>query len=353
MTKLHLSRPEVVLGPIKVTNDEVTANIRAHHPNHKKIKSIPRHIANTSVRTRYLSHKLDSPYVGGSVDGGSAGIGDRIQQAYSDAVGMGLAAGHQLFDAYGVAPEEVDVFVSSHSVSGGKLPGFDLPLANGFGLRRNIRRIPLATAACAGGATVIARAADMVLARPDDKVLCVVSEPLSTTYHHSDTDVQQMIFKGLFGDAATAVFGTGTPLGPGLRVEDTLEIYLPGTSGAYFTRPDAEAIHFGASEMSLDMVEQCLPDLTSWLAGQQVDVAVVHTGSPGIINSVARVLGLDERAVRVSHNSLQEIGNVGGNAVLDGLARLHADPPKAGDKVVIVGFGPGFVMVACWGVWCA
>ncbi|MEJ8654813.1 PhlD [Streptomyces sp. MS1.AVA.3] len=390
MTNAHVSRPVVVPAPHKVTTDEVIANIRRHHPTHEKIRTIPRHITRSGVRTRNFSHPIDSPYVGGSavigartkqaadmaeaaarqllgehgltpeeVDvlitygGGSADIGARTKQAYSDAVDMAEAAARQLLDEHDLAPEEVDVLITSNSVSGGKLPGVDIPLAERLGLRPNIRRIPLSTVACAGGATAIARAADMLAARPQDNVLCVVTEPLSTTYHHADTDVSHMIFKGLFGDAAAAFLATSAPIGPGVRIEDTLEFRLPESSNAYFTRPDASAVHFDSSKASLTAVKQCLPELQSWMAGWHTDIPVIHTGSPDIINSVAHALDLDERAARHAHASLAELGNVGGCAVLDVLARVHTDPPKPGDKVAIVSFGPGFVMVVCRGVWCS
>ncbi|MEW1672031.1 PhlD [Streptomyces noursei] len=346
--RAHISRPVIRLAPHKVLTEEVIDDIRTHHPLHEKIRSIPRHLTKSGVHTRYFSHPIDSPFVGGT-----AGITDRTAQAYADAVDMAEAAARQLLAEQAVDPEEVDVLVTSHSVSGGRLPGVDIPLAERLGLRPNVRRIPLSTVACAGGATTIARAADMLAARPDDTILGVVTEPLSTTYSHADKEVQDMIFKGLFGDAATAFLATSASRGPGLRVEDTLEYRLPHSQQAYFTLPGDDAVHFGSTKASLKAVQACLPELRSWLAGQPTDVPVIHTGSPDIINSVARALGLDETAAYRSHASLAALGNIGGSAVLDVLSRVHDDPPAPGSKVTIVSFGPGFVMAANRGTWCA
>ncbi|MFF8902577.1 PhlD [Streptomyces lydicus] len=387
-----------------MTTEEVIADICSHHPNHEKIRTIPRHITRSGVRTRFFSHPIDSPYVGGpavidartqqaysdaadvaeaaarrlldeqgvapedidvfltryfshQVDSpylrGSADIGARSEQAYSDAVDMGEAAARRLLDEQGVAPEDVDIFVTSNSVSGGKIPGVDIPLAERLGLRTNIRRIPLSTVACAGGATAIALTADMLAAHPGKTVLAVVTEPLSTTYNHADTDVSNMIFKGLFGDGAAAFLGTTAPIGPGVRIEDSFEYRLPDSRDAYFTQNDAAAVHFGSTKRSLTAVRQCMPELRSWLAGRHIDVPVIHTGSPDIINTVAHALGLDDQAAHRSHTSLAELGNPGGIAVLDVLARVHADPPKPGSEVAIVAFGPGLVMAVCRGVWCS
>ncbi|MER7986997.1 PhlD [Streptomyces noursei] len=344
----HISRPVIKLAPHKVLTDEIIDDIRAHHPTHEKIGSIPRHLIKSGVRSRYFSHPIDSPFVGGD-----AGIAKRTAQAYADAVDMAEAAARQLLTEQDMAPEKVDVLVTSHSVSGGRLPGIDIPLAERLGLRPNVRRIPLSTVACAGGAITMARAADMLMARPNDTVLGVVSEPLSTTYHHADTDIQSMIFKGLFGDAAAAFLATSTPRGPGVRIEDTLEYRLPRSQQAYFTRPDSEVVHFGSTKISLTAVRACLPELQSWVAGQPTDVPVIHTGSPGIINSVAHALGRDEPAARHAHASLAELGNIGGSAVIDGLLRVHDDPPAPGSSVTVVSFGPGFVMAANRGIWCS
>jgi predicted naringenin-chalcone synthase len=78
---------------------------------------------------------------------------------------------------------------------------------------------------------------------------------------------------------------------------------------------------------------------------------VIHTGGPGIITEVADKLDLTLHDARHSTASLHEVGNLGGVAVLDVLARTHSDPPVDGADGLLVGFGPGFVTAACRGTW--
>ncbi|KUL44769.1 hypothetical protein ADL22_12565 [Streptomyces sp. NRRL F-4489] len=353
MAPAYISRPAIALAPHKVLTEEIVNDIKAHHPTHPRIRTIPRHITRSAVGTRYFSHPLHSPYVGGAADP-TIGITERTAQAYADAVDMAEAAARQLLDDQGVAPEEVDVLITSHSVSGGRLPGIDIPLADRLGLRPDVCRMPFSVVACAGGALAMARTADMLAARPDATVLSVVSEPLSTTYSHADHEISHMIFKGLFGDAAAAFLGTSTrPTTPSLRIDASFEYRLPTSAAAYFTRPDAAGVHFDSTAASLTAVKECLPKLTEWVRDWKTDIPIIHTGSPGIITATAHALGLDDQAARHSHNSLEQIGNVGGSAALDILARTHDAPPADGANVTVVAYGPGFYMAACRGVWCA
>ncbi|MFG2228015.1 3-oxoacyl-[acyl-carrier-protein] synthase III C-terminal domain-containing protein [Streptomyces sp. NPDC048644] len=344
MNHAYVSHPAVVLAPHRVTTEEIIEDIRSHHPNHEKIKSIPRHLITSRVATRYFSNPL--PYVAGA-----SNIGDRTARAYADALAMAEAAAQKALAEHHVDPAAVDVLITSNSVSGGIIPGIDIPLASNLGLRPDVRRIPLNTVACTGGALALARAKDMLAAWPDATVLVVISEPLSTTYNHRDTEVATMIFKGLFGDAAAAAVVTSKPLGAGLRIDSTLEYRLPDSAQAYFTRPDETGVHFESTKISLTAVKRTVPRLGEWMRGWQADVPVIHTGSPDIIRTVNSCLGLDEKASRHAYASLEECGNLGGVSIFDVLSRTHSEPPSDGDKTVIVAFGPGFTMTACRGIW--
>ncbi|MCC3766460.1 3-oxoacyl-[acyl-carrier-protein] synthase III C-terminal domain-containing protein [Streptomyces sp. UNOC14_S4] len=348
MTPTYISRPTIALAPHRVTTDAIVDDIRAHHPEHDRIKSIPRHLSNTTVQSRPLSHPLDSPYTTGTAPGP-----ERTTQALADAVDMGVTAARQTLAAHDLNPREIDALITSNSVSGGILPGLDVALVNELGLRPDIRRVPLTTYACAGGVETFIQAHDHLAARPHAKILIVISEPLTTTFRRKNPEIQSLIFSGLFGDSAGACLVTSQPLGPSLRIDDTWEYLLPGSTRDYYLENDLHGPFFDSDEGSLTSVQRSLPALREWVGDWQPDASVLHTGGPRIIETVSHALGLDDKAARHSYASLEEFGNLGGISVLDVLSRTHTEPPNDGDSVAVVGFGPGFTINACKGRWCA
>lgn len=345
----YICRPHTVLPAHKVTTAEIIDDIRHHHPDHERIRSLPRIIANMGVNTRYFTRPLDSPTVAGQ-----AGIGERSTAAFADALDMAEQAALRVLDVHQLTPADVDSIITTHS-TGWSVPNMDIHLIERLGLPPHTRRIALTTMACAGGVQALIRAVDMTAARPGTTVLVVAAEVISSVYNHQDTAIEHMIYKALFGDSAAATIVTDHPLGPGLRVDspaDTYEHVLPGSLPRYAGRADATGFHFDSTREALTAADDVLPDLLDWLGPQHiVDFAAIHPGSPRIITDTARALGLDAHDARHSTDTLADEGNLGGPSVLRVLERTHDDPPAAGAEGLLVAYGPGFNTAAIRGTW--
>jgi predicted naringenin-chalcone synthase len=217
-----------------------------------------------------------------------------------------------------------------------------------LGLRPEVSRIALTTSACAGGVQALARAADLVRARPGATVLVVVSEVLSAIYHRDEDSVESMIYKALFGDSAGACLVTSEPLGPGFAIESTFEFVLPHSLDRYWGQMDATGLHFYSTKKALTAPRDALPHVLHWLGNWRPSFGVIHPGGPRIITDTAAAVGVDPRH---SLTSLSENGNLGGNAVLDVLRRTHTAAPAAGERGLLLAFGPGFTVAAARGTW--
>ncbi|MEV0254449.1 PhlD [Streptomyces sp. NPDC050732] len=336
----HVLRPRTVVGDHKVTTAEIADDVSTHHADHPRLRAILRVIGNSGVRTRHFTRPLDSPTVSGTAD-----VGERVRTAFDDALAMAERAALAALDDAGLAARDIDAIVTTHTTSWA-VPHLDISLVSRLGLRPDLRRVALATVACTGGIQALTRAADLVAARPGSKVLVVAAEVLSSIYHHSDTTIESMIYKALFGDAAAATVVTGTPLGPGLTIEDTFEYVLPDSLERQRGRLSADGIHFDSTKQVLAAVTDVLPPLLEWLGPRQPDFAVIHPGSPRIIADTAEALRLDEHAARHSTDTLSHEGNLGGVSVLRVLERTHADPPHDGAPGAAIAFGPGFATAA-------
>lgn len=341
----HVTAPQVTLPAHKVTTAEIVDDIRARHRDHPRLPVILRAIGNCGVGTRFFARPLQSPTVAGDAD-----VHARTQAAFDDALTMATDAATRAITAAGLQPSDIDAVVTSHA-TGYSVPNLDVHLIAALGLPPTTRRLPMTTLACAGGVHSLIRAHDHVTARPTDRVLVVATECLSTSYNHADTSIPSMIYKALFADSAAATIVTAEQIQPGLRIDDTLEYWLPDSLDRYAGRLDATGMHFDSTRQAPASAGQTMPVLRKWLGQDLVDWAVIHPGGPSIIADVAQALGLDDVDAHHSYASLAENGNLGGASVLDVLARTHTTPPTDGTLGVMAAFGPGFTLSALRGTW--
>ncbi|WP_030756667.1 polyketide synthase [Streptomyces sp. NRRL F-5135] len=342
----YVTTPQIVLPPHKITTAEILDDIRARHATHPRLPVILRAITNCGVTTRHFTRPLDAPTVTGTAD-----VQERTRAAFNDCLTMATEAATQALAHAGLTPSDIDAVVTSHA-TGWSVPNLDVHLTAALGLPPTVRRLPMTTLACAGGAHALIRAADHVTAHPTARVLVVATEALSTSYNHADTSIPSMIYKALFADSAAAAIVTAELLEPGIRIDDTFEYWLPGSLDRYEGRLDQTGLHFDSTRQAPAAAGQSMPAVLNWLGHNHIiDWAVIHPGGPSIIRDVAHALGLDDHDAQHSYDSLTECGNLGGPAVLDVLARTHTTPPAHGTTGVLAAFGPGFTVSAIRGTW--
>lgn len=346
----HIAPPCVVLPGNVVTTDEICADIRRAHPELPRLEAVLRVARATTVRTRHFTRPLGAPTVAGK-----ALVEERNRAAYEDALDLAAEAGRRALARARLRPGDIDAIVTSHTTSW-TVPSLDVHLVAALGLRPDVRRHPMGTVGCAGGAQGLVRAHQDIAAHPGANVLVVTSECLSAaTYNHEDTSLESMVYKVLFGDGAAAAVVCERPAwdGPGFVVEDTFEYVLPDSADRYRGRLSGAGLHFDSTRAATAAFNDCLPALREWLGDDALDFAVVHPGGPRILDDTAAGLGLDGAggALRHAWESLAANGNLGGSAVLDVLFRTSVQPPAAGAAGLIIAFGPGFVLTAARGHW--
>lgn len=348
----HVTKPVVVHPDHWVTTDEICDNITRHHPEHPKLGVALRIIRNTGVQRRAFAHPLDSELVSGNL-----GFFTRNAQAWTDAKHLAERATQQAITNAGLAPRDIDAIVTSHTTSW-SVPQLDVHLIEALGLRPDVRRLALTTLGCIGGAQALAKAADLIAARPGSRVLVVVSEVISTTYNHDKTSIQSMIYKGLFGDSAAACIVSGDQITPGLRIEGSWEYLLPGSQDtSYWGAVNQAGFDFDSHPEAKNAPGKVMPALRDWLKQRDAlapDFAVIHAGGPAILTAVEKGgLGITRSHLAKSEASLTQVGNLGGASAPDVQRRTHEDPPANGARGVIVAFGPGFTTTALTATWVA
>ncbi|MET4670467.1 PhlD [Streptomyces sp. PvR018] len=330
-----IGRPELVWAPYGVSTDGLEQDIKARFV-HPKLKVWLRQMRSAGVVERPWSAPA-------AVTFGRKGIGVRSRAAYAAARDRAVTAAGQALANSGLGPGDIDVLVTTHTTSW-TIPGLDVDLVGRLGLRPDVERIGLATAACVGGAHGLVHAVRSLRGRGGGRALMVASEDLSTLYRkRPEVRMQDVLYSGLFGDAAgAAVLSAVEQASAGdLVAEDGWELVLPGSADAYWSEIDEEGVSFESTEEATRAPGRVLPYLTGWLDGRAVDWAAVHPGGPRIISGTLTGLGLDEETAGQHARDSLAGGNLGGVAVLDVLSRTMADGAVEGPGVAVA-FGPGF-----------
>lgn len=339
-----IASPAVRHAPYWVSNDDLAGAYRAHHPGHPKLDTWLRMVRATGITARPWHRPLEC-------SGAPDGVGPRSRAAYADSRDLALAAASDALNATGLAPADITAVVTSHT-SSYTVPGLDVDAVRHLGLRPDVTRVGLSTVACAGGAHALAQAARIARDRPDARVLVLVGEALSTLFHPAgELTREQVLYAGLFGDAAGATIVTGDdaplPAGPRVTVGAAWEYLLLDSGDAYWGVIDEPGIRFVSTRRSTAAPGEVSPALASWVAtGPAPQWAVIHPGGPAIITSTLDTLRLDDEHGAHSRASLTTTGNLGGVAVLDVLARTLTTHPGPTGNGLLVAYGPGFTATA-------
>ncbi|MEU4130056.1 type III polyketide synthase [Streptomyces wuyuanensis] len=344
-----------VFPPHRHTQAEIAEELARRLPPGTDPGLLRRVHSSVGVEARHLALPLDRY-------GRLGGFGQCNDTYLEVARDLGARAVRTALDEAGVAPDEVDVVVST-SVTGIATPSLDARVASAAGLRPDVRRVPLFGLGCAGGAAGTARLHDQLAGRPGDVGLLLSVELCSLTLQSADTSMANLVSGALFGDGAAALVavGTGHPRhgeGPGRRppggvpgpvVAGCRSRLYPGTEhllgwdvGEWGLRPvlgrelpEVVRLHVGEEIASFLAEHDLKPqDVASW---------VCHPGGPKVLDVLEDALGLPDEALSQSRRSLARAGNLSSASVLHVLRDTLGDgPPEPGSPGLMLAFGPGF-----------
>ena len=243
-----------------------------------------------------------------------------------------------------LAPADVDaiVFVSTTGVS---TPSIDGALIERLGLRRDTVRLPVWGLGCAGGASGLARAAELVQAR-GKPVLLVATEICSATFVHGDRTKANLIATALFGDGSAAA--VLAPSERGLAVTGSVSHLLEDSEDVMGWTVVEQGLRVRFARSIPAIVRSVVPNLRE-RAAAQVDLRpedfgrfVLHPGGAKVLEAYEEALGASALQLADAYAVLREHGNMSAPTVLYVLERLLAAPPQRAEPVLLLGLGPGF-----------
>ncbi|HEX4210941.1 MAG TPA: 3-oxoacyl-[acyl-carrier-protein] synthase III C-terminal domain-containing protein [Candidatus Binataceae bacterium] len=258
----------------------------------------------------------------------------------------------------GLSPRNVDALYVV-STTGIASPSLDARLINRMGFRPELKRTPIFGLGCVAGTAGLSRAADYVKGYPDEVAILLSVELCSLTIRRDDLSPANLIATGIFGDGAAAAIVAGSA-----RSANGPEII---SHRSVFYRDTEEIMGWDISENGFEIVlSQKLPalirehlagDVDSFLGAnglgrRDIGSWVIHPGGPKVLQAVEVALGLHERELRLSWESLARVGNLSSASVLCVLEdTMTQHRPRAGTMGLIAAMGPGFcseLMLVRW-----
>jgi alkylresorcinol/alkylpyrone synthase len=309
------------------------------------VKTLEQFYTNVKVNGRYLAWTLDRYKEPNTFE-------ERNNAYIETALELGEQTICALLDEVHMNPQEINQ-LTIISTTGIAVPALDARLMNRIPFSRGMKRLPLFGLGCVGGAAGIARTADYLQGHPDEAVILFAVELCSLTIQRDDLSMANLIASGLFGDGAAAVLMVGDDhprAKSGLpRVIDSQSHFFPQTehimgwdvtNSGFKVLLSADIAQLAQSEVQpimetfLGKHDLTIADIDHWL---------VHPGGPKVIHALQDGLGLPDEALRLSWETLAEVGNISSASVLMILDKtMKRTHPKPGEYGVLMAMGPAF-----------
>ena len=298
--------------------------------------------ANAQVSSRHLVLPLEQYAT-------LTGFGESNDLFIAHAVQLGAAALTGALQRAGIAPDEVDVVIST-TITGIAVPSIEARIAQLVGLRPDVKRMPLFGLGCVAGAAGIARLHDYLIGHPNQVGALLSVELCSLTVQRDDHSVANLVASGLFGDGAAAVVAVGANRpASGPRVLDSRSHLYPDSEQIMGWDVGAGGLKIVLDAQVPAIVQQYLgQDIRSFLAAHSLQVDdvgawVSHPGGPKVIEAIEAELGLAGDPLELTWRSLDQIGNLSSSSVLHVLRdTLDKRSLMPGTPGMLMAMGPGF-----------
>lgn len=309
------------------------------------VKPLEQFYTNVKVNGRYLAWTLERYKEPNTFE-------ERNNAYIETALQLGEQTICALLDEVHMRPQEINQ-LTIISTTGIAVPALDARLMNRIPFSRGMKRLPLFGLGCVGGAAGIARTADYLQGHPEEVVILFAVELCSLTIQRDDLSMANLVASGLFGDGAAAVLIVGDDhprAKSGLpRVIDSQSHFFPQTehimgwdvtNSGFKVKLSADIAQLAQSEVQpimeafLGKHDLTIADIDHWL---------VHPGGPRVIDALQDGLGLPDEALRLSWETLAEVGNISSASVLMILDKtMKRTQPKPGEYGVLMAMGPAF-----------
>jgi alkylresorcinol/alkylpyrone synthase len=323
---------------------------------------IDRFFTNVSIKGRYFALPLDSFYdMPGPTVTARASVEAAINLCEENVL--------KLLEKTKLSPQEISQITCVTLTAA--VPSIDARLMNRIPFSPSLKRCPIFGLGCLGGAAGVARVADYLEGHPQEAAILLSVELASALWQGSlQLDLQSMInglpedpsvyndiistivAAALFGDGSAGVLMVGRdhPLAqPGLpRVIGTRASWLPNTVHLMGMEVMDTGFRSIIKPQVVDYVRVGLREAIDSLleanniSFDQISHWIVHPGGPKVLDAVQEELGLDAQALKLSRETLVQVGNLLSVTVLHMLNEIMTkEQPPRETYALLIAMGPG------------
>ena len=244
-------------------------------------------------------------------------------------------------------PTDID-FIITVSCTGIMIPSLDAYLINKLGLRQDVVRLPVTEMGCVAGISAIIYANNFLKANPNKKAAIIAVESPTATFQLNDFSMANIVSSAIFGDGAACVLLSSDENESGPKIIDdtmyhfydnehmmgfeltnsglkmVLDIEVPETIATHFPK----FIHPFLKRNNLQIAD--------------IDHLIFHPGGKKIVQTVEDLFLSSGQNINDTKQVLKQYGNMSSATVLYVLERFLDKKPKAGEKGLMLSFGPGF-----------
>ena len=244
-------------------------------------------------------------------------------------------------------PKDID-FIITVSCTGIMIPSLDAYLINKIGLRQDVVRLPVTEMGCVAGISGMIYANNFLKANPNKKVAVVAVESPTATFQLNDFSMANIVSSAIFGDGSACVLMSSYANETGPKIID---------DNMYHFYDNEHMMGFELTNSGLKMVLDIeVPETIAthfpnfiypFLERNNLSIAdinhlIFHPGGKKIIQTVEELFLSSGQNIDDTKAVLKQYGNMSSATVLYVLERFMDKNPKAGEKGLMLSFGPGF-----------
>ncbi|WP_417602444.1 type III polyketide synthase [Owenweeksia hongkongensis] len=244
-------------------------------------------------------------------------------------------------------PTDID-FIITTSCTGIMIPSVDAFLINSLKMKQDVVRMPITEMGCAAGVSALIYAHDLLKSNPGKRAAIVALESPTSTFQLDDFSMTNMVSAAIFGDGVAA-----TILGP----HDDKVLPVIKDTGMYHFFDELHMMGFNLTNGGLQMVlDPSVPEkiqehfddiLLPFLERNQLEVKdvehfIFHPGGKKIVKMVEDLLHDMGKNIDITKEVLRIYGNMSSATVLYVLEEYLNKEIPAGEKGLMLSFGPGF-----------
>jgi len=239
-------------------------------------------------------------------------------------------------------------YIITVSCTGFMIPSVDAYLINNVGMRQDIVRLPVTKMGCAAGVSGVIYAKNFLKANPGKRAAVIAVESPMSTFQQEDFSMVNIVSAAIFGDGAACVLLSSNEKDDGVKVlnEDMYHFFdathMMGfelkNSGLHMVLdpsvPETIAAHF--PKIIYPFLEK------SNTAIEDINHLVFHPGGKKIVQTIENLFGAMGKNIDDTKEVLRLYGNMSSATVLYVLERFLEKNIPAGEKGLMLSFGPGF-----------